>query len=520
MIQAQTRPDYASTQAALEKIRSSKALPSVPAVALKTIEICNDPDANLSRLAKMISSDPALAAKMLQMANSSFSAARTKVTTVRDAVVRLGLKVTRITVLAFSLATETRRKRPAAFDIDYFWRYALTTANGARLLAEATYPAWSDDAFSAGLMQDIGVLAFQYAIPEAYAEVLDRHKTEPTAELWEIETDVLGMTHMEVGSHLLRSWGLPDEICDPILRHHQPIGEEAKSLLPKTVQITRLLSLGADVARLFNEPGKGITHEMLMLRGREELGLSEETMSNLLKRVQSAVCETLALFTIRGGTTLSYDEVRAQAASEIARLSCEMSEEIHAWQAHAERAAREKEELEAEKARISEKMVTDELTGTLTRKEFLRRLDLEIAHAARVQADSALMFVDIDNFKSVNDQYGHAAGDAVLRALGGFLKSHLREEDAVGRYGGDEFVVMLARTRPEAAMKIAERLRFGVARISPSWANGVPGVTVSVGLYCARAGKPVTREEMLEKADRCLYAAKTAGRNCTRYDAG
>jgi len=517
MIQAQTRPDPASTQAAVQRICSSKALPAVPAVALKTIEMCNDPDVNLGRLAKLVSSDPALAAKMLQLANSSFSAARTKVSTVRDSVVRLGLKVTRITVLAFSLAAETRRKKPGGFSIDYFWRYALTTANGARLLAETVHPASSDDAFAAGLMQDIGVLALQCAAPEAYAEVLQRQRAEPTAELWEIETDILGLTHMDVGSCLLRSWRLPSDITDPIAHHHRPITDDMAKLPAKTLEMTRFLTLAANVARLFNETGKGITHETLMLRGREEFGLSEETMTGILERVQSAVSDTLRLFTIRPTTTPSYEDIKAQAASEIARLTQEMNAEIRAWQAQAERTAQEKEALEAEKMRISERMLTDELTGTLSRHEFLRRLDVELAHAARAHTDSALMFVDIDNFKSVNDRYGHTAGDAVLRGLGDFLKSHLREEDAVARYGGDEFVVMLSRTKPEAAMKIAERLRFGVGVASRSWADGVPGITVSVGLYCTRAGGDLSKETMLDRADRCLYAAKTAGRNRTRY---
>ena len=191
---------------------SSERLPTTPAVAVRVISLCGDPDVRLPRLVSCISADTALTAKLLRTANSSLFASRTKITSVHSAVVRLGLKVTRVATLAFSLATEIQRKPPTDFDIERFWRHALTTASAARILAEAIRTPRADDAFADGLLQDVGVLALQYALPEEYAKVLEEQQAQPVKELYRIESEKIGVTHMEIGSRLLSNWNIPSEV--------------------------------------------------------------------------------------------------------------------------------------------------------------------------------------------------------------------------------------------------------------------------------------------------------------------
>src|SRR5208337_1781942 len=112
------------------------------------------------------SADPAIVAKLLRMANSAYFGTRKKVTSVNESVVRMGLKVTRMTVLGFSLEADISRKVPESFEIDRFWRHALTTAVGARIVAERVWPAKRDEAFAAGIMQDLGMVALQCAVPD------------------------------------------------------------------------------------------------------------------------------------------------------------------------------------------------------------------------------------------------------------------------------------------------------------------------------------------------------------------
>ena len=501
----------------MEWVCASKALPAVPEVAMTTISLCNNPDVDMGRLAVLISSDTALTAKMLQLANSSFYGGRTKVKTVRAALVRLGLKVSRVAVLGFSLASKTEFASDSEFDAQRFWRYALTSASAARLIAERVCPSRKDEAFAAGLMQDIGVLAFHCAMPEVYSEVLAAQRAEPTLELWELEAQKLGTTHPEVGGELLRRWRLPAEIYEPICYHHDTGDGEAESVHAGNRKMAEILRLAAQVARLFNDAAKGITHEIVMNMVRERFSLSPRAMEDILERVESTVRETAKLFQIDPVASLSYNEIKAQAAYEIARLSVDMEEEAQSLRAEADKTAVRARELEEDKVELAKRLTTDELTGVLVRREFVRLLKDELAADGGRRSSMSLLFLDVDGFKSINANRGHLDGDVVLRCLGGFLKERTRREDAVARFGGDEFIMMLPRTELEAAMKLAERLRIGAVEVSKEWLADFEGITLSVGLFCSSCQDAESAEFLLRQADTCLLAAKAAGGNCTRY---
>lgn len=143
---------------------------------------------------------------------------------------------------------------------------------------------------------------------------------------------------------------------------------------------------------------------------------------------------------------------------------------------------------------------TDPLTGLLNRRGFVR----QIAQSR----PGAVLVIDIDHFKAVNDRLGHAAGDSVLCAVAAVLRHLLRAEDVVARLGGEEFVVLLPETDAEAAIAIGERLRAGVEM--QVRAGEVP-ITISVGTAGPRDGD--TAEDQVHRADMGVYAAKTAGRN-------
>jgi two-component system, cell cycle response regulator len=171
---------------------------------------------------------------------------------------------------------------------------------------------------------------------------------------------------------------------------------------------------------------------------------------------------------------------------------------------------RELERALAEQERLA---VTDGLTGLYNRWFVEEMLRLETARARRTGERLGLMVVDVDHFKSVNDAYGHQAGDDVLQAVAERLVSAVRRPDVVGRYGGEEFVVILPGADPEALLELAERCRRAVAGHPFPVRGGPPlPITVSLGV----AGVPehaVTAQELVRTADRALYLAKAAGRN-------
>lgn len=161
----------------------------------------------------------------------------------------------------------------------------------------------------------------------------------------------------------------------------------------------------------------------------------------------------------------------------------------------------------------------DHLTGALTRRGFVEQAEREIARSRRYGRPSALMMLDLDHFKSVNDTYGHAAGDQVLLQVTEIARVALRPSDIFGRLGGEEFGILLPETSGDEAMVVAERLRTAIAGYAFRLPNGESlNVTASFGvatLEPAHSSFPV----WLESADAMLYAAKSAGRNCTRLAA-
>jgi diguanylate cyclase (GGDEF)-like protein len=153
----------------------------------------------------------------------------------------------------------------------------------------------------------------------------------------------------------------------------------------------------------------------------------------------------------------------------------------------------------------------DALTGLLSRRRVLALAQSELQRSRRFGHDLAALMVDVDRFKSVNDEYGHAAGDAVLREVASRCASAVREVDLVGRYGGEEFLVFLPEMGSAAAKEAGERLCARVAEAPIGTRHGPIHVTVSVGA-AAGVGSP-SLESLVEAADRALYVAKSSGRN-------
>lgn len=162
-------------------------------------------------------------------------------------------------------------------------------------------------------------------------------------------------------------------------------------------------------------------------------------------------------------------------------------------------------EMQDEKAHLEGEASTDPLTKALNRRSFLRMLGLSVVSD---EPFSLIMF-DIDHFKSINDTYGHDVGDAVLREISQLMRDNIRENDTLARWGGEEFMVLSAKSNMKRSMRVAERLRQAVAEFS---FTGVPRqITSSFGVAVHVFGE--SGEELVKRADEALYEAKETGRN-------
>ncbi len=168
-----------------------------------------------------------------------------------------------------------------------------------------------------------------------------------------------------------------------------------------------------------------------------------------------------------------------------------------------------------EQKRIEERLrylaARDALTETLSRGRFFEVAREELARANRYGRPLALAMLDLDHFKSINDRYGHRAGDEVLRAIAGLMTRGLRGQDHIGRYGGEEFAVLLPETSLEAAREVLERIRLAIVEMRLDFEGQKLSITVSAGVVAVETGEPF--ETALARADAALYRAKGAGRN-------
>ncbi len=167
------------------------------------------------------------------------------------------------------------------------------------------------------------------------------------------------------------------------------------------------------------------------------------------------------------------------------------------------------------RVRQYEQSIRDDLTGIYNRRYFKSTLKHELAFCQRHNDYVSVILFDVDNFKRINDQHGHPAGDHVIKMLAQGLMNHLRTEDILARYGGEEFAIILRGQDEKQAFQTAERIRTFVESLRIAVDDAEVGLTISLGISTLRPDGPTTPEEIIEEADNNLYSAKEKGKNCT-----
>jgi diguanylate cyclase (GGDEF)-like protein len=167
---------------------------------------------------------------------------------------------------------------------------------------------------------------------------------------------------------------------------------------------------------------------------------------------------------------------------------------------------------------LRQQVERDSMTNLYNHQRFRELLYQELSRSERYGHPVSVIFADIDRFKSVNDTYGHLAGDKVIKTIAGCLKNGLRESDQVARYGGEEFAVILPETGKESAFEIAERLREIIDSLRIIHEDNHIHCTMSLGIASLKLGERLSLDALIKRADNALYQAKRQGRNrCCTY---
>jgi diguanylate cyclase (GGDEF)-like protein len=164
-------------------------------------------------------------------------------------------------------------------------------------------------------------------------------------------------------------------------------------------------------------------------------------------------------------------------------------------------------------AELARQAARDSLTGMLNRRSFMAEFERELARVKRAGGVLSFAIFDLDRFKDLNDTHGHPAGDEVLRSIAARMQASIRQPDILGRYGGEEFALLMPDTDADMAMRVCERIRVAVQMGGVEWNGRRLSITISGGV-AERGPDRATAEAMIAAADAALYEAKRAGRNC------
>lgn len=480
----------------IDRVLACPSLPSLPAVAVEVLALTRSPDVSLADISRVVQNDPGLAAKILKTVNSSFYGLQQPCSRLDRAMSYLGLQAVKSLVLGFSLVDATRSVgNSPGVDLKRHWRRTIFAASAARHLAQLTRAADPDEAFTASLFQDIGVLACVAALSDEYVSTL---ATAPEDHdlLCRHEREVFPFDHTTVGAELAKRWKLPDVFAEVIRKHHDP-----DSLGLTHGPVVRLAALSMYVSEAMSTPGAQAIISRLASRADAWFSLPPDRIAPLLKSTASSASELAKLFE------------QDVAIPNAAMIMAEAQETLLTGQI----------QMQRESDRLKIETLTDTLTGVWNR----RRFDADLADAFRdAQSNRAALSVisiDADKFKAVNDMLGHPAGDAVLKQLATRSTSVVGDSGLVCRIGGEEFATILRGHDGVRAKEVAERLRAAIADAPMSLAgvDGAPptlAVTVSIGVATMESGsgESATPERLLALADQSLYAAKSSGRNCVR----
>jgi two-component system cell cycle response regulator len=236
-----------------------------------------------------------------------------------------------------------------------------------------------------------------------------------------------------------------------------------------------------------------------------------------LRRLRASTTEYVSVIFISGNSRTE-DIVQGldYGADDYIRKPYQISEVLARIRAHL-RNKDIRDELLIANHKLVDMTEHDELTNLYNMKAFYSRLDHELKRARRFGHSVGIIMFDVDHFKHVNDNHDHLFGSFVLKEIGTLVRKNIRNVDIGGRYGGDEFVILLSEATPEGAKMFAERLRKAIEVHIFDSGHSKMHLTVSLGVTVTDSRPEIDRENLVRIADRALYEAKSSGRNCTRY---
>ncbi len=471
------------------KLKASANFPSPPAIAQQIITLARDPHADMSQIAAAIGRDPALAAKLLRVANCALYSRQRKSTNLRQALIVLGLQGATTLALGFSLLGSYRGLKSNGVDYDRHWRRAILSASAARCFGALQTGTGLDDIFVAALLQDIAILGIDRVAPDFYRD-LPRESSH--REYMSYETLRLGIDHAALGAWLLEYWKLPEPLCRAVAWSHAP--PAADSTTPAATA-ARCVALGSECVEALLAPAGAVDFAALAAHASEWLGVDAPAVAEVTARIVAEIPEIERLFDTAllqpGAATAILD----QARDLLIIRNLRSLEQVR----HPQSARRP----EASSAPLQDERQRDRVTGLYNRGYLDPMLRREFQAATSGRWPLSLVLVDLDRFKEFSDVHGHEAGDSVLLTTAKSICSVARDTDCVARYGVTQFVIVLPGLARHGAGIFCQRLVSRLCGTLHAIRGGTVAVTASVGLATHAPERPFARvAHLIEAAER------------------
>ncbi len=491
----------------IKKLQSCPSLPSPPTIAIQIINLVNQPEIEVKDFTKLLNCDPALASKILRIANSGLYAYPRKVESLQQAIMVLGLNATVTLALSFSLVRSLKTTKGTGLDYKLYWKRALLSGTVARAVGATCELHEIEELYLASLLQDLGMLGLDLAYPELYTSFEYNQACHDL--MLQHEWGALEINHGAIGSWLLTQWNFPDRLRMAVA------GSDDLSRIPESDERAKFVycvSLAGKIAEIFLRKSQDDHFQKVKEEGAKLLNLSPEALMDILETTRKFLPETEQIFEMDLQTWSDPQSILDHARDALMVRSLQTLQQV-------EELKNDNAKIEAQFTSLEEIHRYDPLTGAITRAYLDKALEDSFRHAIEHEECLTLIFGDLDKFKSVNDTYGHQVGDHILQATARILLSKLRTTDTVGRYGGEEFVLILPKAPPEAAEMVCQRIVAGFQETSHEVGSGQQiTVTISLGYATLAPDNPYSNvQELLKDADEAVYYSKTHGGNQSTF---
>lgn len=491
----------------LRSLFNRAKLPTNPAIAVEILNLVNDPESTAEQFAEVIQGDMALAARLMKMSNSAHFTTRNSVTTIRRAVTVLGLRRIRMTAVSFQLVAHLDRLGSVPFDLQEFWQGSVLRACLTRELARQVVPGLAEEAFLVGLLQDSGILLMAQIFGKEYAQVYREERSSPTAFFMR-ERKTFTYNHVDVIEEMSREWRLPEPVARPLISHHT-----ITHLGGQSDELERLCAISYFVGSLpiRGDRGHGKTRAKLMAYAEQELKITPDMMDAIFQAATSAYEQVAELFSEVLPEDIDVTDLLVEANHQLNLVASDATERT--WEVEAERDKIREESMTLKNAvaQYREKAARDPLTGLLNRGALIDIAVSFVRESEIAGTSLSVFFIDIDNFKRLNDEKGHQTGDQVLCRVASVISGELPNHGAVGRYGGEEFVIIYSGLSQEQAREEADRIVRVVREQDHSDLQLDRQVTISLGAIWCAAYPSI--EPLIKRADQLMYEAKRSGKD-------